>query len=150
MLFKNFIELKRGFDLPTQNRKSGKYPVVSSNGISDYHSDYKCVAPGVITGRSGTIGNTFYINDNYWPLNTTLYVIDFKNNIPKYVYYALCQFNFIDYATGTSVPTLNRNFLDDVEIKVHSLSEQQHIVDIIQTLFSIYLLLYLQVLCSRP
>lgn len=131
MLFKNFIELKRGFDLPTQNRKSGKYPVVSSNGISDYHSDYKCVAPGVITGRSGTIGNTFYINDNYWPLNTTLYVIDFKNNIPKYVYYTLCQFNFIDYATGTSVPTLNRNFLDDVEIKVHSLSEQRHIVDTI-------------------
>lgn len=130
MLFKDFIELKRGFDLPSQNRFSGKYPIISSNGIAGTHSEFKCKAPGIITGRSGTIGNVFYSDKDYWPLNTTLFVKDYKGNIPKYVYYRLQVFNLKDYATGTSVPTLNRNFLDDIDIKVHNCTMQQHIVNI--------------------
>ena len=80
--------LQRGFDLPTGQINNGKFPVVYSNGIMNYHSSYKCVAPGLITGRSGTIGKFTYIEDGYyWPHNTSLWVTNFYDNNPKFIYY---------------------------------------------------------------
>ena len=127
--FKDIIVLKRGFDLPYHKRKNGEIPIFSSNEICGFHEEYKVKAPGVITGRSGSIGNVLFSKDNFWPLNTTLFVSDFKNNIPKYIYYFLQTVKLENYSTGTSVPTLNRNHLDNLEFFIHSLSNQQHIVD---------------------
>lgn len=150
MKFSNFINLQRGFDLPKKNRMTGIYPLISSNGINDYVQSYAVKGPGVITGRSGTIGNVFYTQDNYWPLNTTLFVSDFKDNNPKYVYYWLSTFNLSQFKSGTGVPTLNRNHLKDIKISVHKLQMQNHIVDtIIHHLnFSlVFLLLFPPLLC---
>jgi type I restriction enzyme, S subunit len=107
--FDEFCTLQRGFDLPTQDRKAGRFPLVSSSGISDTHTEAPVLAPGVVTGRSGSIGNVFYIEDSFWPLNTTLYVRDFHGNSPRFVYYMLIAFDLKKYAGGTGVPTLNRN-----------------------------------------
>ena len=79
--------LQRGYDLPVSQMKAGVYPVVMSNGIGGYHSEYKAKGPGVVTGRSGTIGKLHYIEDDYWPHNTSLWVTDFKGNRPKFIYY---------------------------------------------------------------
>src|ERR1019366_4168780 len=79
--------LQRGFDLPTLQLKEGIYPVVYSNGMLNHHSSFKVKAPGVVTGRSGTIGKVNYIENNYWPHNTSLWVTDFKGNFPKFIYY---------------------------------------------------------------
>src|SRR5262245_37828063 len=73
----NVARLQRGHDLPASERQPGDIPVVSSSGISDYHIAAKAKAPGVVTGRYGTIGKVFYIDQDYWALNTTLYVCDF-------------------------------------------------------------------------
>ena len=81
------INLKRGYDLPQQNRVLGKVPIYSSAGLSGYHNEFKIKGPGVITGRYGTLGELFYTEQNYWPHNTTLYVTDFKGNYPKFIYY---------------------------------------------------------------
>ena len=88
-IFNNFITLKRGYDLPQSDVMPGKYPVIASTAIKDYHNDFKVAPPGVVTGRSGSLGSVQYITEQYWPLNTTLYVKDFKGNFPKYVYYFL-------------------------------------------------------------
>ena len=72
--------LQRGFDLPRRLRKNGDYPLVSSSGISDTHNEFKVLSPGVATGRSGSIGKVFFIEHNFWPLNTVLYIKDFHNN----------------------------------------------------------------------
>ena len=63
---KDVAPLQRGFDLPTSQLKKGTYPVVYSNGVMNHHSDFMVKAPGVVTGRSGTIGNVHYISENYW------------------------------------------------------------------------------------
>ena len=132
--FEEIITLQRGYDLPNQNRIPGDIPLISSNGTTAMVKDYKCIGPGVITGRSGTIGNVFYTNNNYWPLNTTLYVKDFHGNNPQYISYWLSTFNLQKYANGASVPTLNRNELTGLICTVHSLSNQQHIVNTISFL----------------
>ena len=85
----NVITLKRGYDLPQQKRKSGLIPIFSSSGVSGSHNTAMVKAPGVITGRYGTIGQVFYADTDFWPLNTTLYVEDFHGNDPQFIYYFL-------------------------------------------------------------
>ena len=52
-----FVTFQRGFDLPKTQFSEGKYPVYGSTSIIGYHNEFKVKAPGVITGRSGTLGN---------------------------------------------------------------------------------------------
>lgn len=125
----NYFVLQRGFDLPKQDRKKGQYPLVSSNGITDFINTYKIKRPVVVTGRSGTIGSVNYVDENSWPLNTTLYVKDFKNNVPKYIFYYLKSLNLAEYSSGAGVPTLNRNYIHELIISFPSLYEQQKIVE---------------------
>jgi len=113
-----FVELKRGYDLPKKNREEGTVPLVSSSGKSDFHNVEKVKGPGVVTGRYGTIGKVYYIEENFWPLNTTLYVKDFKGNDPLFVYYFLKTISYSDYSDKAAVPGINRNHLHKAEISV--------------------------------
>ena len=127
--------LQRGFDLPTGQINNGKFPVVYSNGIMNYHSSYKCVAPGLITGRSGTIGKFTYIEDGYyWPHNTSLWVTDFYDNNPKFIYYLYQTIRIEQYSTGSGVPTLNRNNVHRHKIFIPKLIEQNKIATILSLL----------------
>ncbi|MEW9298622.1 restriction endonuclease subunit S [Acetobacter oryzifermentans] len=110
------IELKRGYDLPSKDRIKGQYPIISSSGISGSHSDYQVEGPGVVTGRYGTLGQIFYEKENFWPLNTTLYVKDFKGNHPKFIYYFLKTLDFLAFSDKAAVPGLNRNDLHTANI----------------------------------
>jgi type I restriction enzyme S subunit len=94
-------------------------------------------APGVATGRSGSIGGVFYIEKDFWPLNTVLYVKDFHENDPRFVYYLLTHFDLLKYAGGAGVPTLNRNSVHDVPIAIpKSICEQRRIVAILDEAFA--------------
>jgi len=133
--FDEICVLQRGFDLPTRLRNKGGFPLVSSNGITDRIDQWKVKAPGVTTGRSGTIGKVHFIEEDYWPLNTALYIKEFHGNYERCIYYFLIQYDLSKYSSGAGVPTLNRN-------NVHtgmawfpkSLKEQQTIVDKLDTL----------------
>jgi type I restriction enzyme S subunit len=129
--------LQRGFDLPTQDRVGGVYPLVSSSGISDTHHKSAVRGPGVVTGRSGSIGNVFFIEDDFWPLNTVLYIKDFHGNDPRFVFHLLNHFDLKRFATGTGVPTLNRNFVHDELVLVPtSVTEQQRLVGLLDEAFT--------------
>ncbi|WP_020395676.1 restriction endonuclease subunit S [Thiolinea disciformis] len=107
----DIVNFKRGYDLPAHQRKQGNYPVVSSSGISGYHSEYKADGEGIVTGRYGTLGEMHYVNGKYWPHNTALYVTDFKGNYPKYVYYLLKCLGNLKTSDKSAVPGVNRNDL---------------------------------------
>ena len=81
------MTLKRGYDLPQRERRAGSVPIVSSSGIISHHSESKVSGPGVVTGRYGTLGQVFYIPEDFWPHNTALYVQDFKGNDPRFISY---------------------------------------------------------------
>src|SRR5690606_32111898 len=98
------INLKRGFDLPAAKRIDGSVPILSSSGLTGYHNEYQVRGPGVVTGRYGTIGQVFYVEEEYWPLNTTLYVQDFKGNHPKFIYYFLKTLKFGKFNDKSTVP----------------------------------------------
>ncbi|HNB54872.1 MAG TPA: restriction endonuclease subunit S, partial [Anaerolineales bacterium] len=114
----DFFTLQRGYDLPQRERHDGTIPVISSAGVFAYHNEAKAIAPGVVTGRYGSIGKIHYIEEDYWPLNTTLFVKDFKGNDPLFISYLLTRINFDDFNDKTSVPGINRNHIHSIKAAI--------------------------------
>ena len=133
--FKNFIKLNRGFDLPEDKIKEGQYPVVASTTIKAYHNQFKVKAPIITTGRSGSLGTVLYVNDDGWPLNTSLYVKDFKGNQPLYIFYTLKSIDFESFNSGAGVPTLNQNHLHKLKIWIAGESLQKQFKQMIEPMF---------------
>ena len=129
--FIDFIVLQRGHDLTKEQIRPGIFPVVTSTSIMGYHNAFKAEGPGVITGRSGTIGEVQYVEDNYWPHNTSLYVKDFKGNHPRFVYYFMKNFGTGRAKSGSAVPTLNRNSLSGIDVCIPEIGKQRKISDIL-------------------
>ena len=128
------VELKRGYDLPKRDRSPGPVPLVSSSGITDHHAEAKVKGPGVVTGRYGTLGEVFFIPSEFWPLNTTLYVRDFKGNDPRFISYFLRTLDFFAYSDKAAVPGLNRNHLHQEIVRLPSLKEQRAIARVLGAL----------------
>ena len=130
----DFIELKRGYDLPQAKRVSGSVPLVSSSGVSDCHDKAMVKGPGVVTGRYGTIGQVYFVEEDYWPLNTTLYVRDFKGNDPKFINYFLKTVDFFAFSDKAAVPGVNRNHLHEAIAVVPALRTQKNIAELLGSL----------------
>lgn len=121
----DLINLKRGYDLPENQRRPGPYPVISSAGVTGYHDEYMVEGEGVVTGRYGTLGEMYYVNGKYWPHNTALYITTFKGNYPKYVYYLLSCLGRIRTSDKSAVPGVNRNELHEMAVPVITDKDQQ-------------------------
>ena len=128
------IELKRGYDLPKRLRQPGTVPIMSSSGHSGWHDTAKVTAPGVVTGRYGTIGKVFFVEDDYWPLNTALYVRDFKGSDPRFVAYFLKTIRWDQYTDKAAVPGVNRNHVHMEIVRWPPLPEQRRIAAVLGAL----------------
>ncbi len=130
------VTLQRGFDITKKQQKPGNIPVVSSGGVSSYHNKAMVAGPGVVLGRKGSLGTVFYIDEDYWPHDTSLWVKNFKGNNPRFVYYY-----FISIAemlkkmdVGAANPALNRNHVHPLPIKWTIRENQDVIVNILASL----------------
>jgi type I restriction enzyme, S subunit len=129
-LLGNVATLQRGFDLPHRLRRSGKVPLVTSSGVEGTHDEAKVKGPGVVTGRYGTIGEVFFVDEDFWPHNTTLYVRDFHGNNPLFISYLLRTIDFHMHSGKTGVPGVNRNDLHEITVSIPlSVTEQKAIAE---------------------
>ncbi|NGM51921.1 restriction endonuclease subunit S [Caulobacter sp. 602-2] len=125
------LTLQRGFDITKATQRDGSVPVVSSSGINSHHDEAKIQGPGVIIGRKGTLGTYFYLDEPYWPHDTTLWVKDFKGNDPKFCFYLLGSMELAKYDVGAANPTLNRNQLHLLPTARPELDTQRRIASIL-------------------
>jgi type I restriction enzyme S subunit len=125
------VTFQRGHDLPSDEREDGQVPVVTSSGISAMHSRAVAKAPGIVTGRYGTIGDFYLITQDYWPLNTTLYSVDLRGNDPRFLRYMLIHLSplFLLNAVKSAVPGVDRNDIHPTRTAVPPLCEQSEIAD---------------------
>lgn len=130
------LVLQRGFDLPKGARSEGVVPIIAANGITGFHNVAKVKAPGVVTGRSGTIGEVFYVHEDFWPLNTSLWVKEFPKSEPLFAYYLLSSLDLKQFNSGAAVPTLNRNDIHGVRVVVPPRSLQERFQNIAGTMFA--------------
>lgn len=110
------LTFQRGFDITKTEQSDGIVPIVSSSGISSYHDKWKIKAPGVVIGRKGTLGTVHFLDRDYWPHDTTLWIKDFKGNDPRFLFYFLQTLKLQNFDVGASNPTLNRNHIHKIKI----------------------------------
>ena len=108
------LVLQRGFDLPANQRNKGAYPVLAASGPGGTHNEFMVRGPGVTTGRSGVLGKVFYVHEDFWPLNTSLWVKEFRHSKPAYAFHLLQGLDFGMFNAGSAVPTLNRNHVHNL------------------------------------
>lgn len=126
------VRFQRGHDLPDQDRKAGGIPVIGSAGPNGWHNEAKAKGPGVSIGRSGaSIGKVTYTPTDYWPHNACLYVTDFLGNDRRFVYYFLKTKDLTSLNSGSAQPSLNRNFVHTVPVRVPGGNEQEAIAEIL-------------------
>ncbi len=125
------LTLKRGHDLPERKRQPGIVPIVSSAGITGFHNVAKAEPPGVVTGRYGTLGEVYFVEEPFWPLNTALYVIDFKGNDPRYVAYLLRNTLRNYQSEKAAVPGFDRNVLHTLNVSAPGPEDQVAIASVL-------------------
>jgi type I restriction enzyme S subunit len=120
------VMFQRGHDLPTDEREEGEVPLVTSAGVSATHSRAAAKGPGIVTGRYGTIGEFYFVDCDYWPLNTTLYSINLRGNDPRFLVYLLRHLSplFLLNAVKSAVPGVDRNDIHPTMTVVPPLPEQ--------------------------
>ena len=110
------LTLQRGFDLPKQSRTDGSHPVFAASGLNGWHSEWKVRGPGVTTGRSGVLGQVYFVDRDFWPLNTSLWVKKYKRSNPWHAFFLLQTLDLAQFNAGSAVPTLNRNHVHSLPI----------------------------------
>ncbi len=125
------VFFQRGFDITKAQQRDGEYPVISSSGVASYHDEFKASGPGVVIGRKGTLGAIHFAPSDYWPHDTTLWSKDLRGNNPSFVFYYLHTLNLERFDVGSSNPTLNRNHIHDLPIRLPSRSIQDRIAAIL-------------------
>jgi type I restriction enzyme S subunit len=123
------LVLQRGFDLPKAEREGGDVPIYAASGITGHHSESKVKGPGIVTGRSGTIGQVVYVHEDFWPLNTALWVKAFPKSEPLYAYFVLSSIDLKGFNSGAAVPTLNRNDIHGLDALIPPIALQRRFQD---------------------
>jgi type I restriction enzyme, S subunit len=127
--------LQRGFDLPKSLRVDGSVPIYAATGVVGFHNQSKAAAPGVITGRSGTIGEVIYVQEDFWPLNTTLWVKEYRKAEPLMAYYILRGVDLQQFNSGAAVPSLDRNVIHKLDTIIPPRDLQHRFQEIVGAVF---------------
>jgi len=133
-VLQDLIHLQRGFDITKAQQKEGDVPVFSSSGLSSWHDEAKAHGPGVIIGRKGTLGSVHYCEGDFWPHDTTLWSKSLHGNNARFVYYALKCLGLERFNVGGANPTLNRNHIHGLPIRL----PERHVQDDIASILSAY------------
>jgi type I restriction enzyme S subunit len=123
------VTFQRGHDLPTEDRQEGPVPVVSGGGITGWHNVAQARGPGIVTGRYGIIGEFYLVEQDYWPLNTSLYSIDLHGNHAGFLRYMLEPLAPLFHlnAAKSAVPGIDRSDIHTIPIAVPPLATQRAI-----------------------
>ncbi|MCD2097528.1 restriction endonuclease subunit S [Rhodococcus rhodochrous] len=128
------VELKRGFDLPTRERRGGPYPVLSAGVTAGWHDSGPIKGPGMVVGRATNLGVPTWSDGDFWPLNTTLYVADFKGNCPRFVFHLFENMDLSGFDSGSVQPMLNRNYIAKLQVVIPPVIEQEAIAEVLGAL----------------
>ena len=126
------LSLEYGHSLPARKRDpTGIIPVAGSNGPDGNHSRAIVSSPGIVVGRKGTVGRVHWYGKDFWPIDTTYYVVPKFHLDLRWAYYMLSNLRLWRLATATGVPGLNREDAYKLEVSVPPIAEQQRIVEIL-------------------
>lgn len=126
----DLLKIEYGKSLKKGIRSDGEYPVYGSNGVIGYHKEYYVSSPFIVIGRKGSAGSVCYSTQNGWPIDTSFYIKQEKEDriLTRFAYYLLNSLDLMRYNNSVGVPGINRNDLNKITIPVPSIKMQKKIV----------------------
>lgn len=124
--------LEYGKALPKARRRAGGVAVVGSGGIAGWHDESRCEGPGVVLGRKGHAGSVMWIDDNYFPIDTTFNVVPSPEVPLTYLYHALRRIDFDRIVSDSAVPGLNRDAALSREVVMPPVDEMASFAEIVE------------------
>ena len=104
------IELAYGKPLKDADRHGGSVPVFGSNGKVGSHDQALVAGPGIVVGRKGTAGVVTWSHGDFFPIDTTFYVVPRGEVRSLYFWLFELEHQGLPRLTSDSaVPGLNRN-----------------------------------------
>ena len=127
--------------IPTSELLNEGYPVYGANGIIGYYNGYNHESPVVtITCRGATCGTINITAPKSYVTGNAMCLDDHRNDeMLEYLYYILLHYNFRNVISGSAQPQITRQWLEKVNIELHSLDEQRTIIDVLSKLERIIL-----------
>jgi type I restriction enzyme S subunit len=121
------INLEYGKSLTAKNRKLGKIPVFGSSGFIGYHNAKLVDGPGIVVGRAGNAGSVHWVSEDFYPVDSTFYVVPKLGYLNLYfLYYLLKTQSLENLVSGVAVPGLNRHavYMNEVIIPEKEILEE--------------------------
>ena len=105
----NLLEFVYGKGLRSNERQGGSIPVYGSNGQVGWHDRKLVPGPGIVVGRKGNPGVVTWSQGDFFPIDTTFYVVPKGKVSLRFLFYALRNQKLQSIAADSAVPGLNRN-----------------------------------------
>lgn len=125
------IDLAYGKALKAEDREEGPYPVVGSSGIVGSHSKAFVRGPGIVVGRKGNAGSLIWIDQDFYPIDTTFYVVTELD-----LYFCFLMLKNQTFQSGDSaVPGLNREVAYKNDTLVPPMNLQKQFGSVVSSMF---------------
>lgn len=128
------VSLQRGFDLAKEARIPGPFRILSAGKSGETHNEAKVKGPGFAIGRATNLGKPQWSDEDFWPLNTTLFATDFHGNDPRWLFYWFENADLTGFDSGSVQPMLNRNYIAGISINLPPIEEQTAIATMLRSL----------------
>lgn len=123
--WKDVLDIFNGKDYKTVQVDKGGYPVYGSGGIIARAREYICPAKTIIIGRKGSINNPILVNEKFWNVDTAFGIVPNETININYLFYFCKQYNFNHLNKATTLPSLTKRDLLEIEINIPSIEEQE-------------------------
>ncbi len=134
--WRSALEIVNGKNQNEVANSEGIYPIYGSGGAIGRATDFLCPAGTTIVGRKGTINRPIYVNEPFWNVDTAFGLVPGNELNSKYLYYFCCSFNFTKLDNSTTIPSLSKSVLLEIEMPLPPLPEPERIVARLEELFS--------------
>ncbi len=111
---KEVLTIRNGRD--HKNLESGIIPVYGSGGIMRHANKFLYDSESILIPRKGTLSNLFYVNQPFWCVDTIFYTQMRFAQSCKYLFYSIRAFNISSMNTGTAVPSMTTEVLNNLKI----------------------------------
>lgn len=122
------IELAYGKSLPGRSRIEGPVGVYGSNGVVGSHVQSCVPGPGIIVGRKGSVGEVAYSPDEFWPIDTTYYVVQKSDHNWRFLYHLLRYCDLTDLNSHSAIPGMNREDAYKVQVSLPDRAVEDRLV----------------------
>lgn len=124
------VIIKNGSD--HKKLSEGDVPVYGSGGVMRHVDTAMAVGPSVLIPRKGSLGNIFYVEGEFWVVDTIFRTeVDEEVLFPKFLYHQLLTMGLGEMNQAGGVPSQTQTALKKLRIPVPPMEVQREIVRIL-------------------